>query len=416
MKKLILGLVLSLGLVSAKAAVEYDVVKSIDLTATNYITASLLNQLVDTAKIGTTNKGIVIRRNGGGGSYWPDVTSNPRYTNFLWVDTATSPGTLKQYVCCGDVYSNWVSTVVTPGSVTTTEILDFTITDSDLGTNSVSDFALKASSVSGNKIADNGILAGKLSLSSVILGNYAFGSIVGGNITNNTITDTNLADSAVTRLKIAPNAIYANHLSNNIIQNQHLSNGIVYGTNIADGTITSIVGGNITNNTITDTNLADSAVTRLKIAPNAIYANHLSNNIIQNQHLSNGIVYGTNIADGTITSNNIANGTINTNQLGSNVFVNLPFAWGVVNGGALAKGYNVSGVTAAGTGRYFVNFINNAPDTNYCIQVLGRDSASVTLGWGALSNTVSSFLLVSEAPDGVGYSAADAYYFVIFAY
>jgi len=353
MKKLILGLVLSLGLVSAKAAVEYDVVKSIDLTATNYITASLLNQLVDTAKIGTTNKGIVIRRNGGGGSYWPDVTSNPRYTNFLWVDTATSPGTLKQYVCCGDVYSNWVSTVVTPGSVTTTEILDFTITDSDLGTNSVSDFALKASSVSGNKIADNGILAGKLSLSSVILGNYAFGSIVGGNITNNTITDTNLADSSVTRLKIAPNAIYANHLSNNIIQNQHLSNGIVYGTNIADG---------------------------------------------------------------TITSNNIANGTINTNQLGSNVFVNLPFAWGVVNGGALAKGYNVSGVTAAGTGRYFVNFINNAPDTNYCIQVLGRDSASVTLGWGALSNTVSSFLLVSEAPDGVGYSAADAYYFVIFAY
>lgn len=353
MKKLILGLVLSFSILTAKAAVEYDVVKSIDLTATNYVTASLLNQLVDTARIGTTNKGIVIRRSGGGGTYWPDTILNPRYTNFLWLDTITSPATLKQYVCCGDVYSNWVSTIVTPGSVTTSEILDYTITDADLGTNSVSDFALKASSVSGNKIADNGILAGKLSLASVILGNYAFGSIVGGNITNNTITETNLADSAVTRLKLAPNAIYANHLSNNIIQNQHLSNGIVFGTNIA--------------------------------------AN-------------------------TITSNNIAANTITTNQLATNVFLNLPFAWGVVNGGALAKGYNVSGITAAGTGRYFVNFINNAPDTNYCIQVSGRDSSSVTLSWGALSNTVSSFLLVSEAPDGVGYSAADAYYFVIFAY
>lgn len=353
MKKLILGLVLSFSILTAKAAVEYDVVKSIDLTSTNYITASLLNQLVDTAKIGTTNKGIVIRRSGGGGTYWPDVTSNPRYTNFLWLDTITSPATLKQYVCCGDVNSNWVSTVVTPGSVSTTEILDFTITDSDLATNSVSEFALKASSVSGNKIADNGILAGKLSLASVILGNYAFGSIVGGNITNNTITDTNLADSAVTRLKLAPNAVYDQHLSNNVILNRHLTGESIYGSNIANA---------------------------------------------------------------TITSNNIANGTINTNQLATNVFLNLPFAWGVVNGGALAKGYNVSSVTAAGTGRYFVNFINNAPDTNYCIQVLGRDSASVTLGWGALSNTVSSFLLISEAPDGVGYSAADAYYFVIFAY
>lgn len=354
MKKLILGLLMvSLFMPKLKAAVEYDVQKAIDLTSTNYITAALLNQLVDTARISSTNKGIIIRRSGAGGSYWPDVTLNPRYTNFLWLDMYTSPAALKQYVCCGDVYSNWVSTVVTPGSITTTEILDYTITDADLATNSVSDFALKASSVSGNKIADNGILAGKLSLASVILGNYAFGSIVGGNITNNTITKTNLADGAVTRDKIENNAIGSMQISNNVVLNQHLSNGVVQGTNIASG---------------------------------------------------------------TITSNNIANNTINTNQLGTNIFINLPFAWGVVNGGALVKGYNVSGVTAAGTGRYFVNFVTSAPDTNYCIQVLGRDAASVTLGWGALSNAVGSFLLVSEAPDGVGYSAADAYYFVIYAY
>ena len=338
MKKLILGLVLSFSILTAKAAVEYDVVKSIDLTSTNYITASLLNQLVDTAKIGTTNKGIVIRRSGGGGTYWPDVTSNPRYTNFLWLDTITSPATLKQYVCCGDVYSNWVSTVVTPGSVSTTEILDFTITDSDLATNSVSDFALKASSVSGNKIADNGILAGKLSLASVILGNYAFGSIVGGNITNNTITDTNLADSAVTRLKLAPNAVYANHLSNNIIQNQHLSNSVVYNTNIAAA---------------------------------------------------------------TIESNRIASATINPSLVITNMAYGIASAWAVVDSnGTLLKGLNISAASRRDTGDYQLTFGSGfAPSgTNYVVFVTPLRSSGT--GVAAYSNTTTTVNYNINGVDG----------------
>lgn len=352
MKKLILSLLLGSFLTpNVKAAVEYDIVKSIDLTATNYITAALLNQLVDTAKIGTTNKGIIIKRSGGGGSYWPDVTSNPRYTNFLWLDTVTSPATLKQYVCCGDVYSNWVSTVVTPESVTTTEILNYTITDNDLATNSVSDFAIKASAVSGNKIADNGILPGKLASAAVILGNYAFGSIVGGNITNNTITETNLADASVTRPKILSSAIGSQQISNNVILNQHLSNGVVYGTNIASA---------------------------------------------------------------TITSNNIAANTINTNQLATNVFINLPFAWVVFEGGTVKKGYNVSSVTAAGTGQYYVNFVTPAPDTNYAVLISTRRS-SVSSQIGYFSNTLNSVVVATEDSGGTA-ATSQSYSVAIFAY
>lgn len=315
------------------AAVEYDVQKAIDLTATNYITAALLNQLVDTARIGPTNKGIIIRRSGGGGTYWPDTTLNTRYTNFLWLDMYTSPATLKQYVCCGDVYSNWVSTVVTPGSVTTTEILDYTITDADLGTNSVSDYALKASSVSGNKIADNGILAGKLSLASVILGNYAFGSIVGGNITNNTITKTNLADGAVTRDKIENNAI------------------------------SSLL---------------------------------ISNNVILNQHLSNGVVEGTNIASGTITSNNIVANTINTGLMETNAVYGMAKAWALIDSaGTLLKGFNIASAGRRDTGDYRIVFgAGFAPtSTNYLILVTPNRSGGAGVSYYSNETTSVSFNL-----------------------
>lgn len=345
-----LGLFLTLA-GSLNAATEYDIVKTVDLTRTNYVTASLLNQLIDTATISATNKGVVLRRSGEGGSYWPDVANNTRYTNFIWLDTYTAPATLKQYICCGNVYTNWVASVVTPSSVTTTEILDYSITAADMATNSVPGYAIQAGAVSDNKIADNGILAGKLASAAVILGNYAFGSIRGGDITNNTITVTNLADGAVTRDKILSGAIGSMQLSNNVIQNSHLSNGIVYGTNIAYN---------------------------------------------------------------TIQATNIVNNSITQGQLSTNIFYGIPFAWATIENGVVKKGYNISSATAAGTGKWFVNFINPAPNTNYAVNISVRATA-VTYQTGYYSNELNSVVIASDDSTGAPVASA-AYSIVIYTF
>jgi len=76
-------IVLFISVLSLNAATEYDLVKGVDMTATNYRPASLYNQLVDAGTIGATNKGGVIRQ-----ATTPDTSLNPRYTNFIYVSNS----------------------------------------------------------------------------------------------------------------------------------------------------------------------------------------------------------------------------------------------------------------------------------------------------------------------------------------
>lgn len=322
-------------------AVEYDTKKGVDLTRTNVVTATLLNQLVDAGTIGATNKGAVIRRSGGGGTYWPDVTLNGRYTNFLWLDTYTTPATLKQYVCCGDVYTNWVASTVTPNSITAAEILNYTITEPKMATNSVNQYALQDSAVTANKIAGNSIIAGKIGPAAVILGNYAFGSIVGGNITNNTITSTNLADGAVTREKLGAS----------VVDNTRLTNDAVFTANITNGAVT-----------------------------------------------------GAKIASATVTTNNLL-GEINRGLLESTIRTNQVNAWALVgvNGTtpSLLKAFNIASVTRSAAGIYRLVYTSSMVDTNYtvignCLYNSGSESRTINY----FSNTVSDVFIRVKGDGG----------------
>jgi hypothetical protein len=306
MKK-ILGLIVGLvTVVNVYGAVEFDLRKGVDLTATNYHTASLINQLVDAGTISATNKGALIRRSGGGGAWWPSVTDNPRYTNFMWLDQNTSPATLKQYVPSGDVYTNWVASTVTPGSVGTSEIAANAVTAAKLATNSVENWHIVASAVSGNKIADNGIIAGKLGPASITPGNNAFGSIVGGDITNKTITATNIADNTITRLQLA----------NDLIGTVQLTNKSVTMDKIADGVV--------------------------------------------------GVTQLTNSA--FITTNYLAGG-INSSLLTTNVSYGIPPVWGFVKIDGTFKGVGISAVARDGVSAARITFITPRADTNYCVIV-----------------------------------------------
>ena len=287
-----------------KAAVEYDLKKGVDLTATNVINTTILNQLVDTGTVGQPNKGVVIRRSSGGGVYWPSVTDNPRYTNFLWLDTYTSPGILKQYTNVGDAYVNWVSSTITPSSVTTAEILNGTILQADMANGSVGTDQLIAGNVTSLKLGDLSVVSGKISAAAVLQGNLADNSVTTASITNNAITTVKITDAAVDRNKLLASAV--GHLQ-------------------------------------------------------------LTNLAVMAQHLSNDAVTATAILNATITTNKLA-GDINRGLLNTNVSYNMTTAWAYLKAdGTLMKAYNISAGTRLDAGDFKFTFATPMTSTNYVV-------------------------------------------------
>lgn len=103
MKKLPIFLLLGPSLMAATN--EADFVKGVDLTSTNYIAPSLLNQLVDEA-YPAPKRGLVIRQ-----STTPDTTNNTHLTNYIWLDTTTDPSTLKRYNVTSNVWDSFTQPI-----------------------------------------------------------------------------------------------------------------------------------------------------------------------------------------------------------------------------------------------------------------------------------------------------------------
>lgn len=110
-------------------ALQYDFIAGLDCSALATLTQAqllqMINQLAPLSHIGG-----VIYMNGGGGTAHPDVTNNPRYARYIWMDTYTSPPTPKYYDLTGgtDTYADWVATVVAANSITTVMLQDAVVT------------------------------------------------------------------------------------------------------------------------------------------------------------------------------------------------------------------------------------------------------------------------------------------------
>lgn len=307
MKKILFSLSLIPCLLNA--AVEVDLRKGVDLTATNLVSFSLLNQLVDNGTIWnsgqiTNGRGIVMRS-----TIRPHVTHNPRYTNWLWLDLSVgSPGTLRQYVCCGDADANWQVAALGIGSVTSTNILDYTIQAIDMATNSVPNYALQDNSVDANKIQAQAVIAGKIGPSAVSNLNIAPSTIEGGRIALNTISNANMYDFTIMSNKIGVAGIASFNLAPGIVNSNNIGPNSIAGTNLINGTITNA-------------QLADKAV----------------------------------------SSNKIDTGSINLSNIDTNFGFGIVRCWGLItnsSGGTatLLKGLGVTSVSRISAGRVLVTF------------------------------------------------------------
>lgn len=240
---------------------DSDLRKGIDFTGLTSATAAQHNQLVDNGTI-ATNKALVLITNA-----LPDTTTNPRYTNWVWLDARTSPGVLKVYYSAGGGgEANWVAASVAAGSITTT------------------------------KIADGAVAYGKIAANAIVASNIVVQSITGDRLTPATLTYANIAASNIVRYLVAYGAIDGPQITNGAIQSYHINAQTIYGTNLV-------------NNTITSNQLAVGAIIGTNIGIGAVTATNIANSTI----------LGTNIAAGTITTNKLAfyepeffNGTANT--------------------------------------------------------------------------------------------------------
>ncbi len=165
-----------------------DLVKGVDFTGRSALSPTVLNQLVDNARF-NTNRGIVLMQ-----STQPDTVTNPRFTNFIWLDNSTA-GLIQLKVYNG---SSWTNVYL--GNILTE-----------------------------TNIADGAITTPKL----------ASGAVSAEKILNGAVGSLQIAGSGVTADKIAVGVVNRSHLSDNLISTAQITNSAVTGAKIADGTISS---------------------------------------------------------------------------------------------------------------------------------------------------------------------------------
>jgi len=107
-------------------SVQYDFQAGYDPSASASISASQLlqmcNQLAPLSNIG----GVIVMS--GAANAHPDVTNNPRFARYLWIDTQSLPTTLlKMYDGSGDTYAAWVTTTIADNSITAAKLANYAV-------------------------------------------------------------------------------------------------------------------------------------------------------------------------------------------------------------------------------------------------------------------------------------------------
>lgn len=108
---------------------QYDFVAGYDPSADVQITAAQLLQMVNQLSPLSNVGGVIVMS--GASSAHPDVTNNPRFVRYCWIDTQTAGSpVLKVYVGSGgsDTYADWSALVIANDSITAAKLADYAVT------------------------------------------------------------------------------------------------------------------------------------------------------------------------------------------------------------------------------------------------------------------------------------------------
>lgn len=192
MKKLILSLLLAPTLLFGAAT--GDLLSGLDITGQSSVTAAQLLQMVNSGKIAWP-KGGVIRTNN-----LPNLVNEARLTNWLWLDSRTTPATLKGYIGDGSQNSetNWVATTLSGASVGSAQLANPAVAVGQIFANAVVTSNLANNAVTDVKISAGAINNSHLQGGSVSNANIALATITGDRVAAATLTGANIQDGSIT--------------------------------------------------------------------------------------------------------------------------------------------------------------------------------------------------------------------------
>ncbi len=107
---------------------QFDVLAGFDPSGQNQISGSQLLQMVNQIAP-LSNIGGVIAMSGAANAH-PDVTNNPRFIRYIWLDTQTANVVLikiYQGTAPSDTYADWSTVAIADGSITATKLANYAV-------------------------------------------------------------------------------------------------------------------------------------------------------------------------------------------------------------------------------------------------------------------------------------------------
>jgi len=105
---------------------QFDFNPGIDISGLSSVTQAQLLQMVAQLAPLDNIGGVIVMS--GAASAHPDVTGNPRFARYLWIDTQSLPTTLlKMYDGSGDTYAAWVTTTIADSSITAAKLANYAV-------------------------------------------------------------------------------------------------------------------------------------------------------------------------------------------------------------------------------------------------------------------------------------------------
>lgn len=106
---------------------QFDLIAGFDLNSVDSASQSEVMQAINQIAP-LSNIGGVLYFSSVGGTVWPSIAINPRFTRYLWIDTDTTPPVAKIYDGAGDTYADWTQIALPDGSVTTAKLAALAVT------------------------------------------------------------------------------------------------------------------------------------------------------------------------------------------------------------------------------------------------------------------------------------------------
>ena len=236
---------------------------------------------------------------------------------FHWVDTVWVVG-LGSFsdIAGGDLQGNYPNPTLRPDVVSSTTILDGSVTGQDVADNTITSGkidpegntnAVLGTDAVGNPLWEpkSNFLGNSLPDGNIMIGdaaNTATPRSVSGDISLANDGTVIISDNAITSSKILDDAITSSDIGSDAVANDELAPDAVTSTEIQDGTVSN-------------QDLADNAVDGIKIQDNSIGAIDIATDAITSDEIASGAVGSDEIVDGTVNSIDIANDAVVSSKI-----------------------------------------------------------------------------------------------------